>query len=865
MSWNVYGLKRKLGDIDFIELVNQNDITLFCETWLNENDCFNLDIPGYHAEHIFGKKSKHTKRGRFSGGISVYYKNELKNHIKLLETSCHGFIWLKIKKELLCFQEDVILGHVYFPGPNSKVSRQQGEEVDHFDLLENYILQYKNHGKLFISGDFNSRCGSENSDILCFDKYLDESENLFTDLPIRISKDHVLDAHGRNLLALCQTTDMCIANGRIESGEFTFSSHNGQSVVDYVLANFYDMHMIRKFEILPFNEFSHHAPLSLVFPAHRPAPHLEYEETDTKTVWNSEKAEMLLQNLRSKENIINELTSNLQLDSTEKSVQDLTALLQAEVSAVMSRKIKLNDNQIRKKKSNPWFDENCTMKRRQFITARNTYQNNKTDNNRTTFIRARTGYNRTKRKAKSKYKQKEGKRICALAKSKPRDFWANINKFVKSKKKSSETLTCEDFLAHFQSVLGENPDPCTQAQDTNNTGREGGGSRTVTDLIDPDLDGEIRPEEIRSVIASLKNAKSPGMDDLVAEIFKLTNELLSTYLVRLYNKIFLSGDYPESWSKGVIVPIYKNKGDIDSTNNYRGITLTNVLAKIFSHILLNRINKWSEKQEKINCNQFGFQKAKSTIDCIFILSSIISKVLNAGNGSKKLYCAFIDYEKAFDKVDRYLLWFKLLQEGISPRLLNILKSMYSNVKVCIKYRSRCSNFMQSDVGLKQGDPLSPILFMFFINDIVDCVNNAEMLDTVDIEELTLFILLYADDAVIFAKSAESLQSMLNDIQEYCNTWHLTINTNKTKIMVFERGRHTHPKISLNGTELEVVSSFKYLGVELFKNGNWSRTQKHISQHASYALFRLYNLFNQITLTIHEKLKLFDSLVGSILN
>ena len=79
----------------------------------------------------------------------------------------------------------------------------------------------------------------------------------------------------------------------------------------------------------------------------------------------------------------------------------------------------------------------------------------------------------------------------------------------------------------------------------------------MTDLIDPELDGEIRPEEIRSVIVSLKNDKSPGLDNLVAEIFKLTNELLLPYLVRLYNKIFLSGDYPESWSKGVIVPIYK--------------------------------------------------------------------------------------------------------------------------------------------------------------------------------------------------------------------------------------------------------------------------------------------------------------------
>ena len=163
--------------------------------------------------------------------------------------------------------------------------------------------------------------------------------------------------------------------------------------------------------------------------------------------------------------------------------------------------------------------------------------------------------------------------------------------------------------------------------------------------------------------------------------------------------------------------------------------------------------------------------------------------------------------------------------------------------------------MQSDVGLKQGDPLSPILSMFFINDNVDCINNVELLDTVDIEEMTLFILLYADDAVIFAKSAESLQSMLNDIKEYRNTRYLTFNTNTSKIMLFERGRHLNQKIYLNGNELDVVSSIKYLGVEFLKNGNWSRTQKHTPQHTPYALFRLYNLFNQIALAIHYKLKL----------
>lgn len=111
-----------------------------------------------------------------------------------------------------------------------------------------------------------------------------------------------------------------------------------------------------------------------------------------------------------------------------------------------------------------------------------------------------------------------------------------------------------------------------------------------------------------------------------------------------------------------------------------------------------------------------------------------------------------------------------------------------------------------------------------------------------IDDIYVFKLLYADDAVVFAKSAESLQNILNNIQDYCNTWNLTINTSKTKDMVFEKGRHSKPVIYLNGTELEVVTSFKYLGVEFFKNGNWSRTQKHLAQHASYALHKLLNVF-----------------------
>ena len=104
---------------------------------------------------------------------------------------------------------------------------------------------------------------------------------------------------------------------------------------------------------------------------------------------------------------------------------------------------------------------------------------------------------------------------------------------------------------------------------------------------------------------------------------------------------------------------YLQKGNIDDAGNYRGIKLINILAKIYSQLLLNRLTNWSEKYEKLSKNQFGFQKGKSDVDCVFILHSIITKVLNTG---EKLYCVFIDYEKCFDKIDRSFLWHKLIQK-----------------------------------------------------------------------------------------------------------------------------------------------------------------------------------------------------------
>ena len=233
-----------------------------------------------------------------------------------------------------------------------------------------------------------------------------------------------------------------------------------------------------------------------------------------------------------------------------------------------------------------------------------------------------------------------------------------------------------------------------------------------------DLDGEITETELKHAIFYQKNNKSSGTDHLCAELFKSSFNIISPFLLKLYNRLFANGEYPRLWGEGIIVPIFKG-GNPDEPGNYRGITLINIMGKIYSQILLNRLSKWADKEDKILDNQFGFQKGKSTVDCIFTFYSIIAKTLSAG---EKLYCVFIDYEKAFDKVNRTFLWQKLISENISSKFVTALRAMYSVVRSCVRFKSAKSRFFTSYNGLKQGDPSSPLLFMLFINDIIQNIH-----------------------------------------------------------------------------------------------------------------------------------------------
>lgn len=177
--------------------------------------------------------------------------------------------------------------------------------------------------------------------------------------------------------------------------------------------------------------------------------------------------------------------------------------------------------------------------------------------------------------------------------------------------------------------------------------------------------------------------------------------------VQLFNIILDSGEYPSIWLEGIIRPIYKRSGDITKPENYRPITILSCFSRLFTSILNVRLNNFIERNVILEENQAGFRKGYSTTDQIFT-SHALMDILKTKK--KKLFCAFVDLRKAFDSVWRSGLWQKLLDSGIDGKLLRIIVNMYKGIKSCISLNGQHSSFFPSNIGLRQGENLSPVFF-----------------------------------------------------------------------------------------------------------------------------------------------------------
>jgi hypothetical protein len=159
----------------------------------------------------------------------------------------------------------------------------------------------------------------------------------------------------------------------------------------------------------------------------------------------------------------------------------------------------------------------------------------------------------------------------------------------------------------------------------------------------------------------------------------------------------------------------------------------------------------------------------------------------AFQNKKQLFCAFVDFEKAFDKLWRTGLWEKIIRHGITGKMFNVIFNMYDSINSAVSYKGQQSPQFASHIGVRQGENLSPLLFALYLNDIEEYMlqNNCTYLhiddDAYVCERLKVMLLLYADDSVVIADSETSLQHSLNILQKYCELWKLKVNVKKLKL------------------------------------------------------------------------------------
>ena len=355
------------------------------------------------------------------------------------------------------------------------------------------------------------------------------------------------------------------------------------------------------------------------------------------------------------------------------------------------------------------------------------------------------------------------------------------------------------------------------------------------------------------------------------EHIKSAFHILGPIFEKLFNIILDSGVLPEVWSVGMIKPIYKQKGEKSNPENYRPITLVSCVGKLFTSILSNRLYTYVESNNVFTNTQAGFRKGYSTTDNIFILYSLI-EMLNYRK--KKLFCAFIDLKQAFDTVWRDGLWWKMVNCNVNGKCLTLIKNMYSNIKSCLVVNGEKTEFFTCNIGLRQGENLSPFLFSVYLNDLekffldndidggVECMSS-NLDNDIDIY-FKLFILLYADDTVIMSDSSNGLQRALNIYNDYCIQWKLTVNIKKSKVVVFAKGRQAQYSFSLNDQTLDVEKDYKYLGMLFSRSGSFFSATKLLAGQAEKAMFNLVRKSRTLMLPIDLQIDLFNKMVQPFL-
>ena len=314
----------------------------------------------------------------------------------------------------------------------------------------------------------------------------------------------------------------------------------------------------------------------------------------------------------------------------------------------------------------------------------------------------------------------------------------------------------------------------------------------------------------------MKSGKAAGVCGIPAELLKAGGETVLQELAAVFNKIWNTCEIPADWRKGIMIPIFKGKGDRRECGGHRGLTLLSAPGKLFARLILGRIRDHLIAHQRPE--QSGFTPKKSTVDRILALRVLIER---RREFRQPFFGAYVDFRKAFDSIHRGTLWELLRLRGIPEKILALVRALYTDTESAVRYGGGTSEFFPVHTGVRQGCVLAPSLFSVCMDWIMGRTASSSSLGASFGDE-RFTDLDFADDAVILAETMEILVASLDVLSMESESLGLRVSWVKTKIQKFIQAVDQVSSVSCCGEEVDVVDVFPYLGCQITPDGKSGR-------------------------------------------
>lgn len=379
----------------------------------------------------------------------------------------------------------------------------------------------------------------------------------------------------------------------------------------------------------------------------------------------------------------------------------------------------------------------------------------------------------------------------------------------------------------------------------------------------PQMETETGPSilisEVRTVIAQMKDGKAPGPDKLHAEFLKLLDDDGIKWLTEIFNLVYDTGDIPQQWLVSEFITIPK-KTAAKKCSEYRTISLMSHLLKVFLKIIHRRIYKTME--EALAPTQFGFRDAVGTREALFSVQVLFQRCRDV---NCDVYACFVDYAKAFDRVQHHRMIEILKNVGIDDKDRRIITNLYWNQTASVRVDGDHTETVKILRGVRQGCVLSPLLFNIYSEYIFrEAIDNAQ--EGILLNGQRLNNIRYADDTVVFADSMEDLKQLMDRITASSMNYGLDINRDKTKFMVISKKCVPNRlcQLTLNIGPIERTNKYIYLGTII--NDQWDPSQevKCRIEKSRNVFIKMASVLKSRDLTLNTKMRLVRCYVFSVL-